>query len=103
MRVAIVRTGLVLGRDGGVLAKLLPLFRTGLGGPVASGQQWYSWVHLEDTVGIYLLAIDSYTGVLNATATHHGDESRFHPRACGGRASPGALSGTGVRAQARLR
>jgi uncharacterized protein (TIGR01777 family) len=68
MRVAIVRTGLVLGRDGGVLAKLLPLFRTGLGGPVASGAQWYSWVHLDDLIGIYLLAIDGYSGVLNATA-----------------------------------
>jgi uncharacterized protein len=68
MRVAIVRTGLVLGRDGGVLAKLLPLFRSGLGGPVASGQQWYSWVHLDDLIGIYLLAIDGYRGALNATA-----------------------------------
>jgi uncharacterized protein (TIGR01777 family) len=68
IRVAIVRTGLVLGRDGGVLAKLLPLFRSGLGGPVASGQQWYSWVHIDDLIGIYLLAIDRYSGVLNATA-----------------------------------
>jgi uncharacterized protein (TIGR01777 family) len=68
VRIAIVRTGLVLGRDGGVLAKLLPLFRSGLGGPVASGQQWYSWVHIDDLVGIYLLAIDRYSGVLNATA-----------------------------------
>jgi uncharacterized protein (TIGR01777 family) len=70
MRVAIVRTGLVLGRDGGVLAKLLPLFRTGLGGPVASGAQWYSWIHMDDVIGIYLLAIDGYRGVLNATAPH---------------------------------
>jgi uncharacterized protein len=68
MRVAIVRTGLVLGKDGGVLAKLLPLFRTGLGGPVASGAQWNSWIHLDDVIGIYLLAIDGYRGVLNATA-----------------------------------
>jgi uncharacterized protein (TIGR01777 family) len=68
MRVAMVRTGLVLGRDGGVLAKLLPLFRTGLGGPVASGAQWYSWVHLDDVIGIYLLAIDRHSGPLNATA-----------------------------------
>ena len=68
MRVAIVRTGLVLGKDGGVLAKLLPLFRTGLGGPVASGAQCYSWIHLDDVIGIYLLAIDGYRGVLNATA-----------------------------------
>ena len=54
--------------DPRVLAKLLPLFRSGLGGPVASGSQWYSWVHLDDVIGIYLLAIDSYSGVLNATA-----------------------------------
>jgi uncharacterized protein (TIGR01777 family) len=68
LRVAVVRTGLVLGRNGGALAKLLPLFRLGLGGPVASGEQWYSWIHLEDQVGIYLHAIDGYDGVLNATA-----------------------------------
>jgi uncharacterized protein len=68
MRVAIVRTGLVLGRDGGALAKLLPLFRAGLGGVVGSGKQWYSWIHLEDEVGIYLHAIDGADGVLNGTA-----------------------------------
>lgn len=68
LRVAIVRTGLVLGRGGGALAPLLPVFQAGLGGPVASGEQWYSWIHLADQVGIYLLAIDSHDGVLNATA-----------------------------------
>jgi uncharacterized protein (TIGR01777 family) len=68
MRVAIVRTGIVLGTAGGALAKLLPLFRIGLGGVVASGEQWYSWIHLADQVGIYELAIDGYAGVLNATA-----------------------------------
>lgn len=68
MRVAVVRTGVVLGRDGGALAKLLPVFRSGLGGPVASGAQWSSWIHLDDQIGIYLLAIDRYSGVLNATA-----------------------------------
>jgi uncharacterized protein (TIGR01777 family) len=68
MRVAIVRTGIVLGSDGGALAKLLPLFRFGLGGVVASGEQWYSWIHLADQVGIYELAIDGYDGVLDATA-----------------------------------
>jgi hypothetical protein len=68
LRVAIVRTGLVLGTGGGALAKLLPLFRSGLGGPVASGDQWYSWIHLDDQIGIYLLAIDGFAGTLNATA-----------------------------------
>ena len=68
MRLAILRTGLVLGRDGGALGKLLPLFRAGLGGPVASGDQWNSWIHLDDHLRLYLLAVDGYAGTLNATA-----------------------------------
>ncbi|MDB5092326.1 MAG: hypothetical protein JWO85_427 [Candidatus Eremiobacteraeota bacterium] len=68
MRVAKVRTGLVLGADGGVLGKLLPVFRLGLGGAIAGGRQWCSWIHLEDQIGIYLLAIDGAAGALNAVA-----------------------------------
>ncbi|MDB5072910.1 MAG: hypothetical protein JWM87_4021 [Candidatus Eremiobacteraeota bacterium] len=68
MRVAKVRTGLVLGLGGGVLGKLLPVFRLGAGGVVASGDQWYSWIHLDDQIGIYLQAIDGTDGVLNAAA-----------------------------------
>jgi uncharacterized protein (TIGR01777 family) len=68
MRVAIVRTGLALGAGGGALAKLLPLFRLGLGGVVASGEQWYSWIHLDDLIALYQLAIDRFDGPLNATA-----------------------------------
>jgi uncharacterized protein (TIGR01777 family) len=68
MRVTKVRTGLVLGSDGGALAKLLPLFKLGVGGVVASGKQWYPWIHIDDQVGIYLHAIDGASGVLNATA-----------------------------------
>jgi len=68
MRVAKIRTGLVLGTDGGALAKLLPIFKLGGGGPVASGRQWYSWIHVVDQVGIYLHAIDGADGVLAATA-----------------------------------
>ncbi len=68
MRVAKVRTGLVLGTDGGALAKLLPIFKLGAGGIVASGQQWYSWIHIDDQVGVYLHAIDGTGGVLDATA-----------------------------------
>jgi uncharacterized protein len=68
MRVVKVRTGLVLGLGGGVLGKLLPVFRLGLGGVVASGDQWYSWIHVDDQVGIYLHAIEGGDGVLNATS-----------------------------------
>jgi uncharacterized protein (TIGR01777 family) len=66
--VAIVRTGLVLGADGGALAKLLPIYKLGFGGVVAGGEQWYSWIHIDDQVGIYLRALDGFDGVLNATA-----------------------------------
>lgn len=68
MRVSIVRTGIVLGLDGGALAKLLPIFKLGLGGVVGSGRQWLSWIHIEDQVAIYLAAIDGTEGILNATA-----------------------------------
>lgn len=68
MRVAKIRTGLVLGTDGGALAALLPLFKLGAGGVVASGKQWYSWIHIADQVGIYLHAIDGRDGVFAATA-----------------------------------
>jgi uncharacterized protein (TIGR01777 family) len=68
MRVALIRTGLALGTDGGALAKLLPIFKLGLGGPIGSGMQWYSWIHIDDLVGIYLLALDGASGPLNATA-----------------------------------
>jgi len=68
MRVAKIRTGLVLGSDGGALAKLLPIFKLGGGGIVASGKQWYSWIHIDDEVGIYLHAIDGASGALDGTA-----------------------------------
>lgn len=68
MRVVKVRTGLVLGSDGGALEKLVPLFKLGGGGPIADGKQWYSWIHIDDQVGIYLHAIDGADGVLDATA-----------------------------------
>jgi uncharacterized protein len=68
MRVAIVRTGVALGSDGGALAKMLPPFRAGLGGIIGTGRQWFSWIHIEDVVRIYLMAIDNVEGVLNASA-----------------------------------
>ena len=68
LAVSIVRTGLVLGRTGGALPKLLLPFKLGVGGIVGTGQQWYSWIHIDDIVGIYLLAIDGADGIFNATA-----------------------------------
>jgi hypothetical protein len=68
MRTSVIRTGLALGSDGGALAKLLPPFRLGLGGRTGSGRQWYSWIHIDDLVGIFLAAIDAGDGAYNATA-----------------------------------
>lgn len=68
MRVACVRSGLALGRDGGVLARIVPVFKTGTGGRLGTGKQWYSWIHIDDLVGIYLLALDRIAGPINGTA-----------------------------------
>ncbi len=56
VRVACIRTGVVLGRDGGALGQMLLPFRLGLGGRLGSGNQWMSWIHIEDLVGIMLHA-----------------------------------------------
>jgi uncharacterized protein (TIGR01777 family) len=68
VRVAIARTGVVLDPDGGALAKMLPPFKLGVGGPVAGGGQWMPWIHVDDIVGIYLAALDDerWTGPVNA-------------------------------------
>lgn len=70
LRVARVRTGVVLDRAGGALAKMLPPFRAGIGGPVASGHQYMPWIHLDDLIGIYLAALDGddWSGPINASA-----------------------------------
>jgi uncharacterized protein (TIGR01777 family) len=70
MRVAYVRTGIALSPDGGALAKLLPIFRIGLGGRVGDGRQWMPWIHIADLVAVYLEAIDRAEGPLNAVAPH---------------------------------
>jgi uncharacterized protein (TIGR01777 family) len=70
LRVVRVRTGVVLDRRAGALAKMLLPFRLGAGGPVAGGRQRMPWIHFEDVVGIYLNAIDDerWSGAVNATA-----------------------------------
>ncbi|HEY0516699.1 MAG TPA: TIGR01777 family oxidoreductase, partial [Solirubrobacteraceae bacterium] len=70
LRVVRVRTGVVLDRSGGALAKMLPSFRLGIGGPVAGGGQFVPWIHAEDVAGIYRAAIEDerWSGAVNATA-----------------------------------
>jgi hypothetical protein len=68
--VCVLRTGVVLDRHGGALAKMMPPFRLGVGGPVAGGRQYVSWIAVADLVAFYLAALDDsrYDGPLNATA-----------------------------------
>jgi uncharacterized protein (TIGR01777 family) len=70
LRVVRMRTGVVLDQGGGALAKMLPFFRKGVGGPVAGGRQYISWIHVDDLVGMYLAALDGadWSGAINATA-----------------------------------
>jgi hypothetical protein len=70
MRVVCTRTGVVLSRGGGALAKMLPFFKLGVGGPVAGGRQYVSWIHLDDVVGAVLRCVDDTAaeGPVNVTA-----------------------------------
>ena len=70
IRVVTVRIGIVLSSRGGALAKMLTPFRLGLGSPLGSGRQWMSWIHLDDLIGLLLLAAErqDLQGAINATA-----------------------------------
>ena len=69
-RVVTLRTGLVIGRGGGFLDSLTPMAKMGLSGPLASGRQWWPWVHRDDVIGLALHALDrpDLQGPLNVSA-----------------------------------
>jgi len=79
LRVCVLRTGVVLDRAGGALAKMLPPFQAGVGGPVAGGRQYVSWIHADDLVAFYLAALDDerFDGPINAVAPHAVRNSDF--------------------------
>jgi hypothetical protein len=70
IRTVLLRTGMVLGRGGGALAKLRPLFRAGLGARLGDGRQWMSWIALDDLVRVVRLGLDDARlhGPVNAVA-----------------------------------
>jgi uncharacterized protein (TIGR01777 family) len=69
IRVVHFRQGMVLSRNGGALKRMLPFFRAGVGGPVGSGSQWWSWTSLDDVVSAYRLALTGeIVGPVNLTA-----------------------------------
>lgn len=69
-RVVIFRTGLVISKRGGLLKQLLLPFKLGVGGSIAGGEQFMSWIHIDDEVGLLLWALDNdrVSGIVNATA-----------------------------------
>ena len=70
LRVVLMRTGIVLGKEGGALKQMLRPFKLGAGGPTASGKQWMSWIHIDDLVSamVFALARPDLAGPVNGTA-----------------------------------
>ena len=79
LRVMTLRTGVVLGRDGGAMAQMLPPFRLGVGGPVGSGRQYMPWIHLHDLVRVIATALsdDRYEGPVNGAAPEQATSREF--------------------------
>jgi hypothetical protein len=79
VRVVTLRTGVVLGRDGGALARMVLPFRLFFGGPIGSGRQWFSWVHRDDAVGAILFTMTNreIAGPVNVTAPEAVTMQRF--------------------------
>ena len=72
VRVVLCRFGIVLGKSGGALAKMLPAFRKWLGSPLGSGRQWFPWIHQEDLANIVLFALErgGLEGPVNCVAPY---------------------------------
>jgi len=75
--VCYMRTGLVLGH-GGAMKNILPAYKLGLGGALGSGEQWWSWIHIQDLVRLYLFSAENkISGVVNGTAPHPVRQKHF--------------------------
>lgn len=79
MRVAIIRVGIVLGKGGGALSKMVPLFKLGAGGKLGSGSQYMSWIHLEDLAAMFVTALtdESMSGPYNGTSLYPATNAEF--------------------------
>ena len=79
VRYVTVRTGIVLGGDGGMIAQILPLFKLGLGGKLGNGKQWFSWIHIDDLLDVYLetLKNSKYSGPVNAVSPNSVSNAEF--------------------------
>jgi uncharacterized protein (TIGR01777 family) len=79
IRVVLLRNGVVLAREGGILKKLLPPFRLGLGGKIGTGNQWMPWIHIEDEIGLirHAMAHEAVRGPLNVVAPEPATNAEF--------------------------
>jgi uncharacterized protein (TIGR01777 family) len=79
VRLVIVRTGQVLSAEGGMLKEMLPPFKLGVGGPLAGGDQYLAWIHMDDEIGILLWALDSesVSGTINASSPNPATNKEF--------------------------
>jgi len=79
VRVVLLRTSIVLGRNGGALAQMMPPFRLGLGGPIGNGRQYFPWIHLHDHVAAVatMIADERYHGPVNLVAPHETSSRMF--------------------------
>jgi uncharacterized protein (TIGR01777 family) len=79
VRLVIVRTGQVLSTEGGMLKEMLPPFKLGVGGPLAGGEQYLAWIHIEDELGILLWALDdeNVSGTVNASSPNPATNKDF--------------------------
>lgn len=95
VRVVSVRIGLVLGRGGGAMSRILPLFRKGLGGRLGKGNQWWPWIHVEDVIGIMLHAArqDDLNGPVNAVSPNPVTNRQFTRALAGALGKPAFFPG----------
>ncbi|MDO8312771.1 MAG: TIGR01777 family oxidoreductase [Sideroxyarcus sp.] len=79
VRVCLLRTGLILSKNGGLLGRMLPPFKLGLGARLGDGKQWMSWVHMDDYVAmvLFLLSDEQMRGPCNMTAPHPATNAEF--------------------------
>jgi len=95
IRVVCCRFGVVLGPDGGAIPKMLTAFKLGLGSPLGSGEQWFSWIHIDDLINILslLLGNKELSGAVNCTAPHPVTNSHFTKALAGALHRPSFLPG----------
>lgn len=79
VRLVIARTGQVLSTEGGMLKEMLPPFKLGVGGPLAGGNQYLAWIHIDDEIGILLWALDdeNVSGTINASSPEPATNKEF--------------------------